>query len=115
MLPPPGTRSLTAALGGERSGATVTVDGEVSGPDARRAPSTPTRSQVSLRAKFDTRGVLGLPGRWAILAQTRRSSRHLVDDLRRSAACCAAKECVEPQSGDPSAAGGCAAGCGSPG
>ena len=40
------------------------------------------RSRVSLRARFDTRGLLGLLGRWAILAQTRRTSRHLTEDLR---------------------------------
>jgi hypothetical protein len=40
------------------------------------------RCRVSLHARFDTRGVLGLLGRWAILAQTRRTSRHLADDLR---------------------------------
>jgi hypothetical protein len=40
------------------------------------------RSRVSLRARFDTRGLLGLLGRWAILTQTRRSSRHLTEDLR---------------------------------
>jgi carbon monoxide dehydrogenase subunit G len=39
-------------------------------------------SRVSLRARFDTRGLLGLLGRWAILAQTRRTSRHLTEDLR---------------------------------
>jgi len=40
------------------------------------------RSRVSLRARFDTRGLLGRLGRWAILAQTRRASRHLTEDLR---------------------------------
>jgi hypothetical protein len=40
-------------------------------------------SRVSLRARFDTHGPLGLLGRWAILAQTRRTSRHLADDLRQ--------------------------------
>jgi hypothetical protein len=40
------------------------------------------RSRVSLRARFDTRGLLGLLGRWAILARTHRASRHLADDLR---------------------------------
>jgi hypothetical protein len=40
------------------------------------------RSRISLRARFDTRGLLGLLVRWAILAQTRRTSRHLTDDLR---------------------------------
>jgi hypothetical protein len=40
------------------------------------------RSRVSPRARFDTRGLLGLLGRWAILARTRRTGRHLADDLR---------------------------------
>lgn len=40
------------------------------------------RCRVALRARFDTRGLFGLLGRWAILAQTRRASRHLADDLR---------------------------------
>jgi hypothetical protein len=39
-------------------------------------------SRVSLRARFDTAGPLGLLGRWAILAQTRRTGRHLTEDLR---------------------------------
>jgi hypothetical protein len=43
------------------------------------------RCRVSLRARFDTRGLLGLLGRWAILARTRRTSRHLADDLRHYA------------------------------
>jgi hypothetical protein len=43
------------------------------------------RCRVSLRARFDTRGVLGLLGRWVILAQTRRTSWHLADDLRHYA------------------------------
>ncbi|OLB66899.1 MAG: hypothetical protein AUI10_01475 [Actinobacteria bacterium 13_2_20CM_2_72_6] len=46
------------------------------------SPLDPHRSRVSLRARFDTRGVLGLIGRWAILAQVRRTSRHLAEDLR---------------------------------
>jgi Polyketide cyclase / dehydrase and lipid transport len=40
------------------------------------------RCRVSLRARLDTHGVLGLLARWVILAQTRRTSRHLADDLR---------------------------------
>jgi hypothetical protein len=40
------------------------------------------RCRVELRATFDTQGLLGLLGRWAILAQTRRTSRHLAEDLR---------------------------------
>jgi hypothetical protein len=39
-------------------------------------------SRVNLNARFDTRGLLGLLGRWAILARTHRASRHLADDLR---------------------------------
>jgi hypothetical protein len=46
------------------------------------APLDAHRSRVSLRARFDTHGLLGPLGRWAILAQTRRTSRHLADDLR---------------------------------
>lgn len=42
----------------------------------------PRRTKVSLRARFDTRGLLGLVGRWFILARVRRTSRHLADDLR---------------------------------
>jgi len=40
------------------------------------------RSRVSLRAQFDTRGLLGILGRWAILARTHRANRHLAGDLR---------------------------------
>jgi hypothetical protein len=40
------------------------------------------RSRVSMRARFDTRGVLGALGRWAILARTHRANRHLAEDLR---------------------------------
>jgi hypothetical protein len=46
-------------------------------------PIDAERCRVNLRARFDTNGLLGLLGRWAILAQTRRTSRHLADDLRR--------------------------------
>jgi hypothetical protein len=45
-------------------------------------PLDSRRSRVSLHARFDTRGLLGLFGRWAILARTHRASRHLADDLR---------------------------------
>jgi hypothetical protein len=48
-------------------------------------PVDANRCQVSLRARFDTHGLIGLLGRWAILAQTRRTSRHLADDLRHYA------------------------------
>jgi len=40
------------------------------------------RCRVELRARFDTRGWVGRLGRWAILVQTRRTSRHLAEDLR---------------------------------
>jgi hypothetical protein len=40
------------------------------------------RTRLSLRAQFDTRGALGRLARWAVLAQVRRTSRHLADDLR---------------------------------
>jgi hypothetical protein len=39
-------------------------------------------TRVRLQAQFDTGGLLGLLGRWAILAQVRRTSRYLADDLR---------------------------------
>jgi hypothetical protein len=45
-------------------------------------PIDANRCRVGLRARFDTRGLIGLLGRWAILAQTRRTSRHLAEDLR---------------------------------
>ncbi len=48
-------------------------------------PVDANRCRVSLRARFDTHGLIGLLGRWAILAQTRRTSRHLADDLRHYA------------------------------
>jgi carbon monoxide dehydrogenase subunit G len=40
------------------------------------------RTRVHLQAQFDTGGLLGLLGRWAIFAQVRRTSRYLADDLR---------------------------------
>ncbi|GIJ43968.1 hypothetical protein Val02_08540 [Virgisporangium aliadipatigenens] len=48
-------------------------------------PMDETRCRVSLRARFDTRGPLGLLGRWVILAQARRAARHLAEDLRHVA------------------------------
>jgi hypothetical protein len=45
----------------------------------------PDRCLVRLRARFDTRGLLGLLGGWVVLAQARRTSRHLADDLRHYA------------------------------
>jgi len=39
--------------------------------------------RVTMRARFDTRGLLGRLGRSVILAQTWRTSRYLADDLRR--------------------------------
>jgi hypothetical protein len=38
--------------------------------------------RVTLSAQFQTLGMLGLLGRWAILAQVRHTSRHLEADLR---------------------------------
>jgi hypothetical protein len=46
------------------------------------APLDEHRSTVGLRARFDTTGLLGLLGRWIVLAQTRRASRNIADDLR---------------------------------
>src|SRR3954470_12814116 len=40
------------------------------------------RCRVTLKARFDTRGLLGLLGRWVILAQVGRTSRYLAEDLR---------------------------------
>jgi len=37
------------------------------------------RCVVTLNAQFDTRGVLGTLARWILLAQLRRTSRHLGD------------------------------------
>jgi hypothetical protein len=45
-------------------------------------PIDADRCRVSLHARFDTRGFLGVLGRWAILTRARRTSRHLADDLR---------------------------------
>ncbi len=40
------------------------------------------RSVVTLDAQFETRGIVGAVARWILLAQVRRTSRHLGDDLR---------------------------------
>lgn len=40
------------------------------------------RTLVRIDAQFDTRGVLGHLGRWAIFAQVGRTTRYLADDLR---------------------------------
>jgi hypothetical protein len=45
-------------------------------------PIDQRRTRVSLHARFDARGMLGLLGRWVILAQVGRTSRHLAEDLR---------------------------------
>jgi hypothetical protein len=45
------------------------------------APLDGRHCRVRLQARFDTRGLLGLLGRWAILAQVRRTGRHLAHDL----------------------------------
>jgi hypothetical protein len=85
-LVPQITETLTAYDDAER-----TLTYEASGMPAfvRLARNTWTviaiddnRCQVELRARFDTRGMVGLLGRWAILAQTRQTSRHLAEDLR---------------------------------
>jgi hypothetical protein len=41
--------------------------------------------RVTIQAQFDTSGLLGRLGRWAILAQVRHTSRYLADDLRHYA------------------------------
>lgn len=45
-------------------------------------PLDPQRTRVEIEAQFDTHGVLGRLGRWVILAQVGRTTRHLADDLR---------------------------------
>jgi hypothetical protein len=45
-------------------------------------PAGEAACRVTLTAHFQTRGVLGLLGCWAILAQARLAARHLQDDLR---------------------------------
>src|SRR6516225_9061160 len=45
-------------------------------------PTGERTCRVTLSAHFQTRGLLGLLGRWAILAQVRYTSRHLEADLR---------------------------------
>jgi hypothetical protein len=40
------------------------------------------RTEVTLHAQFDTRGLLGALARWAVLVQVGRTSRHLAEDLR---------------------------------
>jgi hypothetical protein len=45
-------------------------------------PLDERRTRVCLHAQFDTRGMLGVLARWAILIQVGRTSRHLPDDLR---------------------------------
>ena len=46
------------------------------------SPTGERTCRVTLSAHFETRGMLGLLGRWAILAQVRYTSRHLEADLR---------------------------------
>lgn len=48
-------------------------------------PLDQRRTRVSLQAQFDTHGLLGRLARWAILAQVRRTSRYLAEDLRHFA------------------------------
>jgi hypothetical protein len=45
-------------------------------------PAGQDTCHVTLSAHFQTRGMLGMLGRWAILAQVRYTSRHLEADLR---------------------------------
>jgi carbon monoxide dehydrogenase subunit G len=45
-------------------------------------PLDQRRTRVRIEAQFDTRGVLGQLGRWAIFAQVGRTTRYLADDLR---------------------------------
>jgi hypothetical protein len=45
-------------------------------------PTGERTCRVTLSAHLQTRGMLGLLGRWAILAQARYTSRHLEADLR---------------------------------
>jgi hypothetical protein len=45
-------------------------------------PAGQCACHVTLSAHFQTRGLLGMLGRWAILAQVRYTSRHLEADLR---------------------------------
>jgi hypothetical protein len=45
-------------------------------------PAEAHACRVILSADFQTRGMLGLLGHWAILAQVRYTSRHLEADLR---------------------------------
>jgi hypothetical protein len=39
------------------------------------------RCVLTMRAQFETRGVLGRLGGWLLLSQVRRTSHHLADDL----------------------------------
>ena len=45
-------------------------------------PLDQRHTRIMLQAQFDTHGLLGRLARWAILAQVRRTSRHLAEDLR---------------------------------
>ena len=70
------SRSLTYEAGGMPSFVTVARN---------RWTVTPVDSDrcvVTLDAQLDTRGVVGALARWAFLAQLRRTSQHLGDDLR---------------------------------
>jgi hypothetical protein len=46
------------------------------------SPTGEATSRVTVTAHFQTRGVLGMVGCWAILAQARLAARHLQADLR---------------------------------
>jgi hypothetical protein len=45
-------------------------------------PIDQRRTRVTLEAQFDTRGLFGRFAQWAILAQVRRTTRYLGQDLR---------------------------------
>ena len=45
-------------------------------------PLDERRSRVRLQARFEPRGLLGRLARWAILAQVRRTTRYLAEDLQ---------------------------------
>jgi hypothetical protein len=44
-------------------------------------PIDSDRCVLTMRARFETRGVLGRVGGWLLLSQVRRTSRYLADDL----------------------------------
>jgi Polyketide cyclase / dehydrase and lipid transport len=48
----------------------------------RVTPLDDTRTVVSYAARLEVRGLVGRLGRWWLLAQARRTGRHLLDDLK---------------------------------